>query len=66
MSEFWMCKEIKEDKCIIRNSAETMWLKIYKESTGQHIIQAYSSKEDVLEMEIECCPMCGRKLGGKE
>lgn len=57
----WLCEEIKKGCYRMENSNKTLKLEIYKEQkSGDYIIQA--NGEDVLQQEINYCPMCGRKL----
>lgn len=56
MKECWLCNEIKKGTYKIENTHKTLRLKIYKEHSGKHLIQAEG--EDVLQQEIVHCPMC--------
>lgn len=56
MKECWLCNEIKKGTYKIENTHKTLRLKIYKEHSGKHLIQAEG--EDILQQEIVHCPMC--------
>lgn len=56
MCECWLCNEIEKGTYKIENTHKTLRLKIYKEHSGKHLIQAEG--EDVLQQEIVHCPMC--------
>ena len=60
----WLCNEIENDTYKMENTNKTLKLRIFREHSGKYLIKA--TGEDVLEQEILCCPMCGRKLGGTQ
>lgn len=52
----WLCEQLNKGAYKIENTNKTLRLSIYKEKSGQCIIQAYG--EDILQQEITYCPIC--------
>lgn len=57
----WMCENIKNGGYTLESSNKKTRLTIYREKNENYIMRVWG--EDVLEQEINYCPMCGRKLG---
>lgn len=58
----WLCKQLKDNSYKMENTNKTMSLKFLNIS-GRYFVKAEA--EDVLEQDINYCPICGRKLNSK-
>ena len=56
MCDCWLCNETNNGVYKMENTNKTVKLKIYKEHSGIYLIEAEG--EDVLQQEINYCPIC--------